>query len=308
MSIGLSPATLKAYKSTWSLFTLFCLSLNIPIYPVLISTVCAFIVHNFQTRNVTIPTIRRMLAGVQFNARCYDPSFSSLFSNSAIRLLLKGLTKTYKRTPDKRLPITPDILQKLISALREGMFSNYINNLLEAVFLMAFYGFMRPGEFFCNTQSFDHKHDLAYSGISFSPTHYNIFLKHSKSDPMRKGVTITITKLNGSLCPFDSMVRFLTSHPHTSAAPLFILPNGLPMTKHWFREHLSRVLKKCSLSPSLYTGHSFRIGAATTAAKIGLPISSIKALGRWTSASYKSYIRPDNHLVRDAQMSLSKAI
>ena len=35
-----------------------------------------------------------------------------------------------------------------------------------------------------------------------------------------------------------------------------------------------------------YAGHSFRIGAATTAAQCGLPESTIKMLGHWYSPAY----------------------
>ena len=42
---------------------------------------------------------------------------------------------------------------------------------------------------------------------------------------------------------------------------------------------------------ALYTGHSFRIGAATTAAQRGLQDSLIKVLGRWESAAYTVYIQ-----------------
>ncbi len=56
-----------------------------------------------------------------------------------------------------------------------------------------------------------------------------------------------------------------------------------------------------------YAGHSFRIGAATTAATQGLQDSLIKTLGRWESAAYTLYIRtpPEVVLCRAARNLVS---
>lgn len=59
------------------------------------------------------------------------------------------------------------------------------------------------------------------------------------------------------------------------------------------------------LSPHLYTGHSFRIGAATTAAECGVLDSTIQMLGRWSSMAYKTYIRSDKQILLNAQQALS---
>ena len=40
-----------------------------------------------------------------------------------------------------------------------------------------------------------------------------------------------------------------------------------------------------------YAGHSFRIGAATTASRCGMQDSFIKTLGRWEIVAYTRYIR-----------------
>uniref|UniRef100_A0AAV2J1N3 Tyr recombinase domain-containing protein n=1 Tax=Knipowitschia caucasica TaxID=637954 RepID=A0AAV2J1N3_KNICA len=68
---------------------------------------------------------------------------------------------------------------------------------------------------------------------------------------------------------------------------------------------LKSVLLLCNLSPHLYTAHSFRIGAATRAASLGLPHSALQQLGRWSSSALSSYIRPDTSTILAAQRLLA---
>ena len=51
------------------------------------------------------------------------------------------------------------------------------------------------------------------------------------------------------------------------------------------------VLSLAGFAPTHYVGHSFRIGAATTAGECGINEYTIKMLGRWQSSAYQLYIR-----------------
>ena len=53
---------------------------------------------------------------------------------------------------------------------------------------------------------------------------------------------------------------------------------------------LRLLLQQAGLNRSEYSSHSFRIGAATTAAAAGIPSWMIKSLGRCASNAYLSYI------------------
>ena len=54
-----------------------------------------------------------------------------------------------------------------------------------------------------------------------------------------------------------------------------------PLSNPMFMEAVQQGLSAANLPAQQYTGHSFRIGAATTAAMMGLQDSAIQMLGHW---------------------------
>ena len=80
--------------------------------------------------------------------------------------------------------------------------------------------------------------------------------------------------------------------------PLFRFSDGRSLTRERFIAKVREVLQQIGIDQTKYCGHSFRIGAATTAAKKGIQDSLKKTLGRWESVAYQLYVRtPHEQLV-----------
>ena len=79
--------------------------------------------------------------------------------------------------------------------------------------------------------------------------------------------------------------------------PLFRFRDGRYLTRQRFVSRVHEAVQLAGLDHNEFNGHSFRIGAATTAAAKGLEDSVIKTLGRWRSLAYLQYIKiPRNEL------------
>ena len=73
--------------------------------------------------------------------------------------------------------------------------------------------------------------------------------------------------------------------------PLFVREDSTLLSREDFIRAVHQALQEAGMNPSLYAGHSFRMGAATTAAVAGIPAHTIKRLGRWSSEAYQVYIK-----------------
>ena len=101
-------------------------------------------------------------------------------------------------------------------------------------------------------------------------------------------------KTSSDLCPVAAMLNYLVVRG-AKPGPLFIFKNGRFLTRDRLVTEIRTVLEQAGLDASKYCGHSFRIGAATTAATKGIEDSLIKTLGRWRSLAYLDYVKIPGH-------------
>ncbi|CAC5381129.1 unnamed protein product [Mytilus coruscus] len=180
-----------------------------------------------------------------------------------------------EHNPKPRLPITFQVLGRICNSLRAGVFSTFTDCMLETACTVAFFGFLRCGEFTVS-KHFDSTVNLSVTDVEILNSYAILHLKTSKTDPFRKGVN-----------------------------PLFVKENGSALDRDFFIRSLRQVLDICGYNSSLYNGHSFRIGASTSAGSVNIQDHLIKTLGRWSSDSYCRYIRISKDTIRKAQKSLT---
>jgi hypothetical protein len=322
LSQALSPGTARLYNTAWRHFTSFATLQGAPISQqgrsshareglmVLFATYC------FSVLKCSYSTVKVYLAGVKhhyvskygFDPFVHDNGTPFL----QLHLIMTGIRKTNSKPTPSRLPITIPILSLLTDTLRRGFHGEYLDSMMTAVLTLAFFGFLRCGEFTSPTVTFNPSTGLALRDISLrsdpNGPFISLFLRASKCDRFREGVTIKVFATGNALCPYAAMQSYLTKRRSISCdplSPLFCIPPCVPLTRHAFIALLDSLLVNRNLPVHQIRPHSFRIGAATEAARVGIPDHLIKALGRWSSSCYMTYIRTPDDQVKQACLQLS---
>ena len=165
--------------------------------------------------------------------------------------------------------------------------------MLRAALTLGFFGFLRVSEFTLKNRRFDPRYHPTRQDISWTGEGMHFFIKRSKTDQMGKGTTICIGCTEGRyMCPVAAMEAYRgCCRCPIQSSPLFHFSDGRPLTSKSFRSTFLSLVEQCGYNPTQYNTHSLRIGAATAAARAGLPTETIQKLGRWRSSAYQTYTR-----------------
>ena len=289
---SLADSTWKTYRKVQSEYLAFCSSLGAPPVPAS-EELLIFYVANLMLRQLAHSTIQAYLSAVR-NYHIMQGVADPLASRPRLNLFMRGVKRSAKRAQDTRLPITPFVLTKILGVLKSHP-SSYTNIMFWAACCLGFFAFLRSGEFTLpsgmsfNPQFHISPDDLKVDSLD-TPTQLFITIKASKTDQARKGVTLCVGRTGEEICPVTAMLTYLALRGF-SHGPLFVLQDGRPLFQPHFSKMLKAVVEAAGMDSKRYSGHSFRIGAATTAAAKGIADSTIQTLGRWASDSYRRYIR-----------------
>ena len=271
----------------------FCERFDLTPLPVEETCLLRFVAFLFQ-ESLCHQTIRSYLCAVrhlQISQSMPDPSLASM---PRLTYALKGVQR---ETPicqrRRRLPITPEHLQRIYQVWAQGS-PDRDKLMLWAAFCLGFFGFMRSGEFTCPSVDAFTPDMLSADDVAVDsrerPSHITVHLKRSKNDPFGVSTTVHLGATGSPLCPVVAMLAYLACRPATSG-PLFVYGDGTTLSRSRLVQSLRQALNAAGISDANFSGHSFRIGAATAAARAGLSDSQIQTLGRWRSAAFTRYIR-----------------
>jgi hypothetical protein len=269
-----------------------------------------FVAHCVKNLHLSYHTIKLYLAGIRFSylQAGYPNPLQREWGTPYQRLpiILRAVKKSQSPAPPTRLPIDSNILSLICTALRAGVFGPFLDLMLETACTMAFFGFLRCGEFTILNQ-FDPNVNLCLQDISFQQGRCTIKLKASKTDPFRQGVMIPLFQRQHTICPVRTLKRYYNIRCSTGAClndPLLVTSEGKPLSRDTFISKLKTIIKQLGLDESRYSGHSLRVGAATAASNARIEDHLIKTLGRWSSDCYTRYVRTSDKVIKDAQNAL----
>ena len=216
-------------------------------------------------------------------------SHSSLSAIHFTQIALGGQQLQYvkrglsRQRPDhtcpKRLPIIPEILSTLWGSWSRAPIT-YNKVMLRAACCLGYFAFLWSGEFTSSALASSplEQSDIAVNDRS-NPSYITVFLCRSKTDQGGIGTAIYIGRTQGRICPVVAVLDYLARRPSTPG-PLFILDNGAPLSWAYLVQSVRETLANAGVSTTGYSGHSFRVGAASPAASAGLLDSTIQSLGR----------------------------
>ena len=292
---------MTSYTSAQRRYVGFCDAFNLPPLPLSERVLCLFVAY-LAHQGLAHQSIITYLSGVRNLAIASGAVPDKRDQMPRLQLVLRGVARnsSHRNGRSTRLPITGAIMHQLAGVWSSRDFESC---LMWATTCVGYFGFMRVGEF---TAVDSAPPNILMSEVAINsrsaPSAIRIRLRRAKTDPFGRGVDIFLGVSGTAVCPVSALLRYLAVRP-LGEGHLFVWEDGRPLTRSAFVTRLRRGLQAAGLEMSRFSGHSLRIGAATSAAAAGVPDHLIKMLGRWQSEAYQLYVRtPRESLLGVAQL------
>ena len=293
---GHRKSTSRTYNSAQKSYLQFCNLFSLIPIPASEQTLLRYIAHispsvGPQSIHVYLAAIRTMHITQGFDS---PPT-----NTPRISLAIKGLLSSAP-PPKQKTPLTFDILNSIHSILP----SDFDSLATWACMTFTFFACLRAGEITPSLPLEPGQSPPLVSHLSFGTTNHGqnfaqLIIPRTKTSP--HGITAIVGCTGKPVCAWCAMVQYLNcrhiSNPKHVHTPLFILSNNSFIHKQYLVNRTRSFIATIGLNPDIFTGHSFRVGAATQASMNLMPEFHIQQLGHWKSNAYKTYIHTPIHQI-----------
>ena len=302
---GVAASTRRTYAAGLRVYLKFCTQYSLTPLPANELTLRYFCTH--LSSAITFATLKVYLSAIRLHhlEQGYpDPTKDT----PLLKYLCRAIQREQSHTSHSRKPICLSHLKAIKLQLAKSSISAYDKLAYWAAFTLAFFGFLRASEFTAKPTTFDTQCHLLASHVSIHTHYMQVTLPHSKTNQFGKPQCLSIGATNTSTCPVRAMTKFLYARKAHAPqqTPLFTMSTGRFLTRQDVSSRSKSLLEAAGYDPTFYSSHSYRIGAATTAAASGLPDHLIQQLGRWRSDAYKGYVRPPQRVFLACSTRMAK--
>ena len=280
--------TVRAYKSDFADFKLFCVQNGFKSLPSEPKIVSLYLTH-LSTKNIKMSTLKRRLVSIgvihRLKGHYLDSKHPSIIEN------IMGIKRRKGSVQIGKKPLLINNLKQIINVINQDK-NEEINKLRDkSIILIGFSGGFRRNEIV----------SLDYEDLDFVSEGLKINLKRSKTDQFGEGLLKGLPYFNNTqYCPVLTLKKWIEVS-NINSGPLFRrFTKGSKLTNNRLTDQtvallIKKYLKLAGIESKNYSGHSLRSGFATSAAESGAEERNIMAMtGHKSPEMVRRYIKEAN--------------
>ena len=280
--------TVRAYKSDFNDFGLFCAKNGFKSLPSEPKTVSLYLTY-LSTKEAKMSTLKRRLVSIgvihKLKGHYLDTKHPAIIEN------IMGIKRRKGSIQKSKKPILVNNLKLIINAIDQQNKEEIKKSRDRSIILIGFSGGFRRNEIV----------SLDYDDLDFVHEGLKINLKRSKTDQFGEGFTKALPYFdNLQYCPVASLKKWIEISKITSGALFRRISKGSKLSENRLTNQtvallIKKYLNLIGVDSKNYSGHSLRSGFATSAAESGAEERSIMTMtGHKSTEMVRRYINDAN--------------
>jgi len=280
--------TIRAYKSDFNDFALFCTQNGFKSLPSEPKVVSLYLTH-LSTKNAKMSTLRRRLVSIgvihKLKGHYLDTKHPSIIEN------VMGIKRRKGSIQKAKKPLLISNLKHVINIIDKVNNEEIKKSRDRSIILIGFSGGFRRNEIV----------SLDYDDLDFVTEGLKINLKRSKTDQFGEGSVKGLPYFdNPQYCPVVSVQKWIEISKITSGPMFRRFIKGSKLSENRLTDQtvaliIKKYLKLAGIDSTNYSGHSLRSGFATSAAEAGAEERTIMAMtGHKSTEMVRRYIKEAN--------------